>query len=222
MKESLASVLDKNSSNVYQAQNSLISQGINIFDQNDPFYTDLCYDFENPMEKDIPLNERIKILYPDVELCEEGCTIKEVNLEDMTSTCDCLFNDLTNNNIIKENPIMDSAFGKAFDLINSSNIQVLKCFKNIFTHFSRSTGGWISLTLILGHTGLTLTYFLFQSTQGTKYIFNITKNYLKYMTNKKPLSPRKKRILNNNDNNKIISQAKSEIQLKNKKNKNIK
>ena len=41
------------------------------------------------------------------------------------------------------------------------------------------------------------------------------------MTNKKPLSPRKKRILNNNDNNKIISQAKSEIQLKNKKNKNI-
>ena len=162
--ESLNSVLAKNDTNVYEAQNSLISQGINIFDLNDPFYTDLCYDFDNPMKKDIPLNDRIKILYPDVELCDDGCEIKGINLEDMTSTCDCLFNDLSNSNIIKENPLMESAFGEVFDLINNSNILVLKCFKNIFTHFSSSIGGWITLSLILGQSGLTLTFFLVQST----------------------------------------------------------
>ena len=229
VKETLTAVLDKNSTEVYQAQNSLMSQGINIFDLNDPFYTDLCYDFENPMKKDIPLNERIKTLYPDVELCEEGCKIKEVNLEDMTSTCDCMFNDLSNSNVMKENPIMDSAFGEVFDMLSNSNIQVFKCFKNIFTHFSRSIGGWISVTLIVGQTGLTLTYFLFQSNQSIKHIYNITKNYLKFMTNKNPLTPPKRRISNKNDNNnynnnkkeKKLSQAKSGLELKNKRNRSV-
>ena len=142
VKESLTSVLDKNDTSTYKAQISLTSQGINIFDLNDPFYTDICYDFDNPYKKDIPLNDRIKTLYPDVDLCDEGCEIKGVNLEDMTSTCDCKFNDIANNELIKDNPLTESV-GKIFDLINSSNIQVFKCFKNIFTHFSRSIGGWI-------------------------------------------------------------------------------
>ena len=222
VKESLTTVLDKNSTNVYQTQNSLISQGINIFDLNDPFYTDICYDFENPMKKDIPLSERIKTLYPDVELCDEGCEIKEINLEDMSSTCDCMFNDLSNNNIMKDNPIMESAFGEVFDIINNSNIQVLKCFKNIFTHFSKSVGGWISLTLIVGQTGFALTYFLFQFTQVSKYIYTLTKNYLKFMTKKKPLLPPKRGISNNNKKEKLVSQAKSEIKSHNKNSKSIK
>ena len=224
VKESLTSVLDKNDTTVYEAQNSLMSQGINIFDLNDPFYTDLCYDFDNPMKKDIPLSERIKILYPDVELCDEGCEIKGVNLEDMTSSCDCFFNDLSNNNAIKENPLMETAFGEVFDMINNSNILVLKCFKNIFTHFSRSIGGWISLTLILGQTGLALTFFFVQSTQVSKYLFNLTKNYIKYISTKKPKSPPKRVISNDNKSEKLKSQAKSEKkrQFKNKNDKNFK
>ena len=228
VKESLNTVLDKNSTGVYETQNSLISQGINIFDLNHPFYTDICYDFENPMKKDIPLSERIKTLYPDVELCDEGCEIKEINLEDMSSTCDCMFNDLSNSNIMKDNPLMESAFGEVFDIINNSNIQVFKCFKNIFTHFSRSIGGWISLSLILGQTGFALTYFLFQSTQVSKYIYNLTKNYLKCMPTKKPLLPPKRGISNNKNNKKdnkkekIISQAQSEVHSHNKKSKNNK
>ena len=216
--ESLNSVLAKNDTNVYEAQNSLISQGINIFDLNDPFYTDLCYDFDNPIKKDIPLNDRIKILYPDVELCDDGCEIKGINLEDMTSTCDCLFNDLSNSNIIKENPLMESAFGEVFDLINNSNILVLKCFKNIFTHFSSSIGGWITLSLILGQSGLTLTFFLVQSTQVNKYLFNLTKNYIKFIKTKKPKAPPKKVMSYENKSDKLKSQTKTEKKTKNRKN----
>ena len=115
--ESLTSALDKNDT-YYQTQTSLTSQGINIFDINDPFYTDLCYDFENPLKKDIPLNDRVKYLYPNISLCDEGCQYKGINLEDMTSTCDCKFNDIANNNIIKDNEIMNEAFGEIFDFIN--------------------------------------------------------------------------------------------------------
>ena len=67
----------------------------------------------------------------------------------MTATCDCKFNDIANNNLIKDNEILETAFGEVFELINSSNILVFKCIKNMFTHFSRSFGGWISVVLIV-------------------------------------------------------------------------
>ena len=164
----------------YETQTSLTSQGINIFDINDPFYTDICYDFDNPMKKDIPLNDRIKTIFPNVSLCDPGCQYKGINLEDMTSTCDCKFNDIANNNAIKDNAILDEAFGGVFDLISSSNILVFKCFKYMFKHFSRSIGGWICLGLILTNISMALVYFLFEAIKGSKYLYNITKSYISY------------------------------------------
>ena len=222
VKESLTSVLGKNDSGTYETQTSLTSQGINIFDLNDPFYTDICYDFDNPLKKDIPLNDRIKTLYPDVELCDEGCEIKSINLEDMTSTCNCTFNDIASNNLIKDNPLAESSIGEIFDLINSSNILVFKCFKNIFTHFSRSIGGWISLTLIIGQVGSSLTFFLVQSTQVSKYLFNLTKGYIQHLSSGMTKYPPKRGINNQNKTEKIkISEVGSESNSKKEKNPNI-
>ena len=137
VKESLKAIMDKNDT-YYQTKTSLASQGINIFDLNDPFFIDICYDFDNPLKKDIPLNDRIKDMYPNVSLCDEGCQYKGINLEDMTSTCDCKFKDIAENAF--DNDLMDEAFGDVFDFINSSNILVFKCFKYIFKHFSRLIG----------------------------------------------------------------------------------
>ena len=44
----------------------------------------------------------------------------------MTVSCNCKFNDIVNNNIVKENAVLDSVVGEIFDLINSSNILVVK------------------------------------------------------------------------------------------------
>ena len=119
------------------------------------------YDYDNPIKKDIPLNDRIKYIYPNVSLCDERCEYKKINLDDMTSTCDCKFNDISNNNKIQDNELMNEAFGDIFDFINSSNILVFKCYKYIFKYFSRSIGAWISLSLIIIHLGMILFYFLF-------------------------------------------------------------
>ena len=171
--------MDKNDI-YYQTQTSLASQGINIFDLNDPFFIDICYDFDNPLKKDIPLNDRIKDMYPNVSLCDEGCQYKGINLEDMTSTCDCKFKDIAENAF--DNDLMDEAFGDVFDFINSSNILVFKCFKYIFKHFSRSIGGWIALSLIIVHISMILVYFLIESVKCSKYIFTLTKNYVSYIS----------------------------------------
>ena len=196
--ENLRNVLDKNDS-FYDTQNSLTSQGINIFDINHPFYTDICYDFDNPLKKDIPLNDRIKDIFPNASLCDEGCQYKGIDLADMTATCDCKFNDIANNNLIKDNEILESAFGEVFELINSSNILVFKCIKNMFTHFSRSFGGWISVVLIAGHIAMALSFFLFSSVQVNKYIYTLSTNYLSVLKNlakKNKHYPPKKAIKN--------------------------
>ena len=118
--------MDKNNT-YYNIQSSLTSQGINVFDINDPFYTDICYDFDNKLKKDIPLNDRIADIFPNATLCDTGCQYEGINLNDMTATCNCKFNDITNNNAIKDNALLDSAFGEVLDLVNPSNILVLKC-----------------------------------------------------------------------------------------------
>ena len=198
--ENLNSILDKNDT-FYETQTSLTSQGINIFDINDPFYTDICYDF------DIPLNDRIKDIYPDAKLCDEGCQYTGINLADMTSTCDCKFNDITNNNVIKDNAFLDSAVGEIFDLINSSNILVFKCIKNIFKHFKRSIGSWISLALVGTHIGMSLTFIFVSIVNVKKYIYSLTYNYLSHLVKsakKKPLLPPKRNIGNVGKNKKNI------------------
>ena len=110
-----------------------------------------------------------------MSLCDTGCQYKGINLEDMTSTCDCKFKDIANSDAIHDNAILDEAFGDAFDIINSSNILVFKCFKYIFKHFTRSIGAWISLGLILVHIAMTLIYLLLEAIKCKKYIYIITK-----------------------------------------------
>ena len=220
--ESLNAKLSKNDTH-YETQTSLTSQGVNIFDLNDPFYTDICYDFDNPLKKDIPLNDRVKHIYPDVDLCDEGCQYKGINLDDMTATCDCVFNDITNNNLIKDNALLEESVGKILDIINSSNILVFKCFKYIFKHFSRSIGGWISLGLITVQIGLSLAFFLVQSKMVSKYIYDLTSKFISVINNIALAPPKRVKLIDNKNKNKninnkqTVTQQVSQTNLNNKK-----
>ncbi len=79
----------------------LTEQGIDIFDPNNSFYTDLCFHFKSPYNgKDIPVKDRLKLFYPNITLCDEGCFIKGVNLTSWKANCQCALNNLVNNNIL--------------------------------------------------------------------------------------------------------------------------
>ena len=176
-------------------QTYLTDQGINIFDLNNPFYTDLCFDFDNPSDRDIPLSERISTIYPDVTLCDTGCHIDGIDLESMTASCDCKFNDISNNNVIKESAIMEGAIGEVLELINESNILVMKCYKYIFKHFKKSIGGIISTISISIHLICTLLYYLYGKNQIRMYIFDIYENCFTFISkgqnNIKNIPPKK-------------------------------
>ena len=171
----------------------LIKQGINVFNLTDPFYTDICFHFDSPINKDITLKDRILTFYPNMTLCESGCENKGLNLTDMTALCKCKFNDIINNDLIKDNVFINSITNEVVEIISQSNLEVLKCFKYIFKNFKKSFGSFISIFLIFIHIILTFIYFRIDLSKIKNYIFNLTNQYLLYLSN-------------NNANNNSISE----------------
>ena len=41
----------------------------------------------------------IKLFFPNITLCDQGCFIKGVNLTSLKASCECTLNNLLNNNI---------------------------------------------------------------------------------------------------------------------------
>ena len=179
--QNLSNILGEEGSDSFLLQTSLTEQGINIFDVNDPFYTDLSFEFKNPTKKDIPLSKRLSAVYPNASLCEEGCQIEGIDLEKLEASCNCKFHDIGNNDLIKGNAFLENSIGEVFDIINSSNILVMKCFKYIFKHFTQSIGGIISTIAISLHLLLTVSYFICGKSQIIKYVYGIYENFLAFV-----------------------------------------
>ena len=211
VEENLLSFLNENDTN-YELMLHLTKQNINIFNISDEFYTDICYDYESPVKKDIPLRDRITTFYPNVTLCDEGCKNSCINLEDMTAKCDCKFNDIANNDLIKENALLNNLVGEVIYIISNSNIAVLKCYKYIFKYFSKLYGGFITVSLLLCHILLSIIFFTYELNNIKRYVFNLTENYLKFIS----------QTLNNNTPPKKKSKAIKEKIIKKKSNKEIK
>ena len=72
----------------------LTKQNIDVFNLSSVFYTDICFHFDSPIDKDIALKDRILLCFPNVTLCENGCYIKGVNLTDLKALCECTINNI--------------------------------------------------------------------------------------------------------------------------------
>ena len=104
------------------------NQDINIFNSSDVFYNDLCYRFESPNGKDVPLRERILLFYPNITLCDKKCTNIGVNLTSMKAICNCKLSDILN-----EAKDVSKLVGLDYTtIIESLSLDVIKCYKTIY------------------------------------------------------------------------------------------
>ena len=185
IKESVLSQL--NNSNI--DLNSILfltQQNINIFNLSDDFYNDICYNFESPNGKDVPLKDRILSFYPNVTLCDDGCASKGVNLTSMESICQCKFNDLIRNDLIEENAILSNTLGEITDILSNSNLNVLKCYKNVFKikFIKKGYGGFIIIGIIFFEIILSLIFLFYDMNMIRKYLFNLSHYYIFYVSKK--------------------------------------
>ena len=148
---------------------------INIFDINDPFFTDICFNFSID-EKDVPLDDRIELYYQNISLCDSGCSYIGINLETFEVECSCSVQNIesnTNIDIAKsflDNPLSNEVFG----LITNSNIEVLKCIKKAFNLkiVFRNYGGLMMIGIFIVQVILTC-FIKYQNRQVRNYIYSI-------------------------------------------------
>ena len=213
VKENLLNLLDKNSSN-YDSYIFLTDQNIYIFNISDDFYTDICYEYISPYDKDVSLKDRVKVFYPNVSICDIDCECEGINVTDMRAICNCKYNDISQKGSINDKSITNEVFKDVIDVINDSNLSVMKCFDKIFKYFNRSYGGYITLSLIVAHSSLSGIFLVFKLIWVKRYVFELIENFLKYL-NVKPNCQREP-----NKKGKKVSFVENESDNKIKKNKN--
>ena len=162
----------------------LTMQNINVFNLTDVFYTDICYHFDSPINKDIALKDRILLCFPNVSLCEEDCFIKGVNLTSLKSICECKFNDIINDKIFGNNIMEQSQLEQIKELISQTNIEIIKCYKDLFysKYYISSPGFFIVICFIIIQIISFITFFYKDLYLIKKYIFIITNQYILYLT----------------------------------------
>ena len=185
-------------------------QNIDIFDLNGSFYTDICYHFDSPIKKDVPLKDRILSFYPNISLCDDGCQYQGVDLKTFKTECQCKITNFVDNYLsINDFLFSDSIIGDAIGLLKESNLLILKCYKDLLDskYYKNNKGFFIIITLI-GIQILCTILFLYRDLFNLKkYIFNLTDDFIKYIcqvqNNIKCNPPFKKKVKNFNKKNKL-------------------
>ena len=196
--ENIYSLLDKNNTN-NESMIHLIEQGVNIFNITNEFFTNLCYEYDLKSDKDIALQDRLKLFYPNLSLCDPGCTQKSFDLEKMMANCEYHFNDISSSNkdkIKEEILLLEHLLGDAINYIESSNIEVLKCVNKIKKSIFKCYGIYISLVLLIINIIFAIIFYSKDLPKIKIYIYNITQNFLTLIFKKNDLNfePSKKKI----------------------------
>ena len=82
--------------------------------------------------------------------------------------------------------------GSLFEIINTSNIFIIKCYKYIFRYIDDSFGAIISLILLVLNICLTIFFYVVELNKIKIYVFNLTENYFGYLFKSKNTPPKKK------------------------------
>ena len=173
--------LDDNFVNLIQR---LKEQGYNIFDENDPFYNDICSTYTSENKVDILLSDRKKDIYTmtlNKSLCQSGCEINSYNSITKQIKCDC---DITTYSSKTNSLNIDNLFNKKeiaksfYDTLANSNFRVMKCYKYAiyFIQFWNNYGGIIMIILIILFLIMMIIYFIL----GNKQINNFLSIILKW------------------------------------------
>ena len=202
VKENIKSLLNDNVSDI----NSILflaDQNIDVFNKSCEFYTNLCYHFESPNNKDVALHDRLLIYYPNITLCDSGCTVYGVNLTSMTAICECKYKEMTEDDTEEETNLYQSAVNEVFNILDQINLAVMSCYEDLFEYkyFITCTGGLITLFLIVVQFINIIIYYFYSIFYVKKYIFNMTENYILFL-NKSPMYKPNINKIKHDENNK--------------------
>ena len=147
--------------------------GIDIFNINDSFFNDICHPFSDS-KNDIVLKDRIKDIFQNYSLCDEGCTYNEFIYEYNTISCDCKVK--TN---ISTNESLALNLKKLDEIKLDSNFGIIKCYNLVFSFSKKdkNIGFWIFIFLIFIQIPFLFNFYCKGIKTINEYIYNETANH---------------------------------------------
>ena len=156
--------------------NDYKNMGVDILNINDDFFTNLCYAFSSS-NNDMILEDRIKYIFQNYSLCEEGCSYNNLDIVTRSITCDCKIQ----GNISAVTTPLTFDTGKETSFFDS-NIGVSRCYNLVFSLNNKSDNlGFIIFCFLI------LIYFI-------AIIVQIKKGKKTNKKSKKKKSKKKKKI----------------------------
>ena len=120
------------------------NMGIDILNINDDFFTNLCHAFSSS-NNDMILEDRIKYIFQNYSLCEEGCSYNKLDIARRSISCDCK---IQGNISMVTNPLVFDS-GKETSFFDS-NIGVSRCYNLVFSWNNKSNNiGFIVFCILI-------------------------------------------------------------------------
>jgi len=169
----------------------------NLFKYNlsSEYYNDICYPYSTEYKTDIILEDRRnEYIDNNMSLCEKHCDYINYDFKEKKVECDCL----TKNNFTYNSELSNSKdllLNNFANLTNFMNINVIKCYKTLFTKegLINNIGSYIFISIVFIEIIL-LSIFI---KKGYKMFKNRIKEIITSL-----ISMNKKKIINKNNNNK--------------------
>ena len=131
--------------------------------------------YDSPNGKDATPSDRLNAYYPNISLCETGCTYDEVDLTTMEVSCKCEYSDIMTSTGVGEKLLEDS-FGEVFEMIENSNIVIFKCGSDVFVakHFFKNAGSYIVLGIMIAQGACVVIYYLLSYNPMMRYLYYLS------------------------------------------------
>ena len=177
-----------------------INDTLDKYNSSSDYYNDICSKTTSKYNTDISLKDRRnEFIDNNMTLCEEKCKLIEYNYDKEQAKCSCdvklnipLFEDIKFNK--------DELYKSFTDIKRIANLEVMKCFKNVFNKSLIKNYGFFILAFVILFYFVCLFIFIFKSYQKIIVDINDIVSALKNLNKKfkKVLGKKKRKRRNKN------------------------
>ena len=132
--------------NFDKAKSIYDSNGYDIFNINDAFYTDDCSSYTSENGTDLTLKDRRNIYFEEINFCDDGCIYESYNFE--LNVVNCICENITNS-INHTSFSLNTFFKKFINVFKESNIKLVKCYNSVFDidKLRKNVGSYVMIGL---------------------------------------------------------------------------
>ena len=122
--------------------------GIDVFDINDPFFNDICFQFYDIYKNDVILAHRRYFIFQNISLCEKGCNYKGFDINNYMINCVCPNQLPSLSEVTKLTETQGAEDWKR--RLKEGNIECIKCYNLVFSKkYIKKNAGFFILFFIL-------------------------------------------------------------------------